>query len=147
MAIQTITYSDKQAMGTQPSIPDINKVTDSDMNEIKSVVNENANILKESNTYSTTEKVVGTWIDGKPIYRLVVTYESFSMQISQWVGIYSLANVRAILGGHFGAYGSSSNASWNDTNIGYVNGKIAYFSDKYTHQTNYFIVEYLKTTD
>lgn len=43
MAIQTITYSDKQAMGTQPSIPDINKVTDSDMNEIKDVVNNNAN--------------------------------------------------------------------------------------------------------
>lgn len=43
MAIQTITYSDKQAMGTQPSIPDINKVTDADMNEIKSVVNNNAN--------------------------------------------------------------------------------------------------------
>lgn len=42
MAIQTITYSDKQAMGTQPSIPDINKVTDSDMNEIKDVVNNNA---------------------------------------------------------------------------------------------------------
>ena len=45
MAIQTITYSDKQAMGTQPSIPDINKVTDSDMNEIKSVVNNNASEL------------------------------------------------------------------------------------------------------
>ena len=97
--------------------------------------------------YSTTEKIIGKWIDGTPIYRLVVTYESFSMQLAQWVGIYSLANVRAILGGNFGAYGSSSNASWNDTNIGYVNGKIAYFSDKYTHQTNYFIVEYLKTTD
>ena len=42
MAIQTITYSDKQAMATHPSIPDVNKVTDSDMNEIKSVVNNNA---------------------------------------------------------------------------------------------------------
>lgn len=34
-----ITYADKQAMGTQPSIPDVNKVTDSDMNEIKTAVN------------------------------------------------------------------------------------------------------------
>lgn len=34
-----ITYADKQAMGTQPSIPDVNKVTDSDMNQIKNVVN------------------------------------------------------------------------------------------------------------
>lgn len=112
-------------------------------NETKSIKAKDLNC----DVYSTTETIIGKWIDGTPIYRLVVTYESFSMQISQWVGIYSLANVRAILGGHFGAYGSSSNASWNDTNIGYVNGKIAYFSETYTHQTNYFIVEYLKTTD
>ena len=45
MAIQTITYSDKQAMGLQPSIPSENKVMDTDMNEIKSVVNNNATIL------------------------------------------------------------------------------------------------------
>lgn len=34
-----ITYDDKQAMGTQPTIPEVNKVTDSDMNEIKNSVN------------------------------------------------------------------------------------------------------------
>ena len=45
-----ITYTDKQAIGTQPSIPDINKVTDSDMNEIKSVVNTNANELDSMGT-------------------------------------------------------------------------------------------------
>lgn len=35
-----ITYDDKQAMGTQPTIPDVNKVTADDMNEIKNVVND-----------------------------------------------------------------------------------------------------------
>lgn len=34
-----ITYADKQAMGTQPSIPEVNKITDSNMNEIKNAVN------------------------------------------------------------------------------------------------------------
>lgn len=34
-----ITYADKQAMGTQPSIPEVNKITDSNMNEIKDAVN------------------------------------------------------------------------------------------------------------
>lgn len=34
-----ITWADKQAMGTQPSIPDVNKIKDSDMNQIKSVIN------------------------------------------------------------------------------------------------------------
>lgn len=59
-----ITYADKQAMGTQPSIPEVNKVTDSNMNEIKNGIN-------NSTTYSTTEKVVGTW-NNKPLYRKVI---------------------------------------------------------------------------
>lgn len=62
-----ITYTDKQAMGTQPSIPEVNKVTDSNMNEIKTAIN-------ISTSYSTTEQVVGTWIDGKPLYRKVVDF-------------------------------------------------------------------------
>ena len=40
-----ITYADKSAMNVNSSIPDINKVNASDMNEIKSVVNENYNEL------------------------------------------------------------------------------------------------------
>lgn len=36
-----ITYENKVKINDNPSIPDINKVTDDDMNEIKSVVNEN----------------------------------------------------------------------------------------------------------
>ena len=36
-----ITYENKVKINDNPNIPDINKVTDADMNEIKSVVNEN----------------------------------------------------------------------------------------------------------
>ena len=43
MAIQTITYDNKTALNANVDIPNINKVTDNDMNEIKSVVNNNAN--------------------------------------------------------------------------------------------------------
>lgn len=43
MAIQTITYPDKVALNENQSVADINKVTDDDMNEIKEVVNNNAN--------------------------------------------------------------------------------------------------------
>ena len=39
-----ITYTDKVSVVTNP-LPDINKVTDNDMNEIKDVVNENADTL------------------------------------------------------------------------------------------------------
>lgn len=40
-------------------------------------VNESlANVSK--NIYSTDEKVIGTWIDGKPLYRKVVTHSTFT---------------------------------------------------------------------
>ncbi len=54
MAVQTITYDNKVALNTNPDIADINKVTDSDMNEIKSVANNNANNIGDLSTLTTT---------------------------------------------------------------------------------------------
>lgn len=45
MAVQTITYDDKSYLNQNSDIADVNKVNDSDMNEIKSVVNNNATEL------------------------------------------------------------------------------------------------------
>lgn len=42
MAVQTITYGDKSFLNQNADIPATNKVQDTDMNEIKSVVNNNA---------------------------------------------------------------------------------------------------------
>lgn len=51
-----ITYTDKEALYENPDIDDINKVNADDMNEIKRVVNENADlILGEEVAISTTE--------------------------------------------------------------------------------------------
>lgn len=75
-----ITYDDKVALNENPSVAEINKVTDDNMNEIKSVVNNNASETSTNTTnitnlqtYSTNETNTGQiWIDGKPIYRKVV---------------------------------------------------------------------------
>ena len=72
-----ITYDNKVTLNPQPSIARINKVTDDDMNEIKSVVNTNdtnttANTTAITNlqSYSTNEVDTGkTWINGEKIYR------------------------------------------------------------------------------
>lgn len=73
MAVQTITYGDKSYLNENADIPATNKVQDTDMNEIKSVVNNNANILQGETTYSLNEINTGKiWIDGKPIYRKVI---------------------------------------------------------------------------
>lgn len=45
MAVKTITYDDKQYLNQNADIPATNKVQDTDMNEIKAVVNNNANEL------------------------------------------------------------------------------------------------------
>lgn len=45
MAVQTITYGDKSYLNQNADIPATNKVQDTDMNEIKSVVNNNATEL------------------------------------------------------------------------------------------------------
>lgn len=42
MAVQTITYDDKSYLNQNSDIADVNKVNDTDMNEIKAVVNNNA---------------------------------------------------------------------------------------------------------
>lgn len=55
MAVNKIQYQNKVALEDDPSVAEINKVTDSNMNEIKSVVNNNADILEDAEL--TTNKV------------------------------------------------------------------------------------------
>lgn len=49
--------------------------------------------------YSTTEKRIGTWIDGKPLYRKVVTYQ-FDTQIPSGVTTipHNISDVSEIIG-------------------------------------------------
>ncbi|MEE3417886.1 MAG: hypothetical protein VZQ62_00935 [Methanosphaera sp.] len=51
-----ITYADKTTMNSNSSIPAINKCQASDMNEIKSVVNNNYNEVGDITTLTTTDK-------------------------------------------------------------------------------------------
>lgn len=138
-----ITYADKQAMGTQPSIPEVNKITDSNMNEIKSVINANANELVESMTYSTTEQVVGTWINNKPIYRKVYSING-TMAQNAWTTLTSISNVDTLVKGLMG--GSSNNCVWNDVLLRVVNNNLQYYCPL-THAYTWVIIEYTKTTD
>lgn len=87
MAVSTITYTNKVALNENASVADINKVKAEDMNEIKSVVNNNASETSANTTnitnlqtYSTSEVDTGKkWIDGKPIYRKVFTYSNVAI--------------------------------------------------------------------
>lgn len=123
MAINTITYTDKVALNVNADVPDINKVKADDMNEIKNVVNNNANgvgditTLKTNDTtdlvsgvnsiidaevYSTTEvKTNKVWTDSKPIYRKVLNLttpnSSSESNIATLTGIDTLTDIKSFV--------------------------------------------------
>lgn len=156
-----LTYANKVAINENPEIPDINKITDSDMNEIKNVVNNNDDELTTINTnltnattYSTDEIRIGTWIDGKPIYRKVFNrgndISSFNHNIANvdLIWIDSTHSIRKHPSGNvFNIIGGT-----NDSTI-----KLAvYVNDTEVHIDNignlspseiYITLEYTKTTD
>jgi hypothetical protein len=101
MAVQTITYDDKSYLNQNSDIADVNKVNDTDMNEIKTVVNNNANILISLCTYSTSEINTGKqWIDGKDIYQFTYYIPSLpnNTAVSYNLDIYNLNEVIYLYG-------------------------------------------------
>lgn len=89
-----ITFSNKTYLNQNANIPENQKITDDNINEIKSVVNTNdtnvgdtstlkttsknvvgaINEVYNSNIFSTTETIIGKWINGKSIYRKVIDF-------------------------------------------------------------------------
>lgn len=139
-----ITYTNKVALNPQPSIADENKVTDSDMNEIKSSVNtlydnqgdlsslqtttktDLVSAINETITYSTTEQRIGTWINGKPLYRKVIKYTG---NISDGMDInYDISNVD---------YMDIKSAVYDATNQSNVRFQ---FKPYYLSTTDYFFI-------
>ena len=171
MAIQNITYDNKVALNTNPDIADTNKVTDSDMNMIKSVVNNNAsetttnanNItgIINAEAYSTSEvKTNKTWIDGKPMYRKVVAFTTTVaantlFTISHGISNMSFYHIAEVF------INSGSGLSYPIPMVGYTSSltdKIFCYMDAnnvyfYTNGawgqnwTKYVVIEYTKTTD
>lgn len=108
-----ITYSNKVALNVNPSIDDINKVTDDDMNEIKEVVNTNDTAFQNATAVSTTEKVIGTF-NGKPLYSKTYTFTVNHATSTNTVEVntpHNLANIDTIyvdLGNSFAVSGGVS---------------------------------------
>jgi hypothetical protein len=69
-----ITYENKVKINDNPSIPNINKVTDADMNEIKDVVNENyqelTNLITNDTGYTKDDKGTLICYGKTPIFNI-----------------------------------------------------------------------------
>lgn len=129
-----ITYENKVALNVNSDIADINKVNASDLNEIKEVVNtndDNMGLLNNLTTpnksnlvgainevnnkfnYSTSEQVIGKWIDGKPLYRKTITFTT-TIKINETTSIaHNIENAKNIF--------IDFSASFMEANIGESN--------------------------
>ena len=143
-----ITYADKQAMGTQPSIPEANKVMASDLNQIKNAIN-------GSTTYSTTEQVVGTW-NNKPLYRKVIECGALPNNASkdivhniQNLGIATRCNGMAVRTSDSRALTIPDSTPNAEIGCGVTNTNvyITTHNDRSTFNYSFLVLEYTKTTD
>lgn len=158
MAVQTITYGDKSYLNQNADIPATNKVQDIDMNEIKAVVNNNANILQGETTYSLSETDTGKiWIDGKPIYRKVINCGALPNNSIKNVthNITNLSNVIFANGisyssttGNYFPIPYSADSLQAQVKMWVTNTDVSLqtLSDRSNYTTTYIILEYTKTS-
>lgn len=106
MAIQNISYGDKTDLNTT-SVPDANKVKASDMNEIKTVVNNNANlqypvgsVITNDSSTNPGSTLGGTWVQ-VPCHALI---ESGSISNSSGITL-GLAQYRLYANGDLEVFG------------------------------------------
>lgn len=153
-----ITYGDKTFINENVGVADINKVKDTDMNEIKSVVNDNydeLDTMKANEEYSTNETTTNsTWINGKPIYRKVVSQVPFSSTINQVaigvntieevVNMYGFLNNRPINYRY-----TDSTAYYIMCYVDTINSNKVLVTSCYSGYAGYanIVIEYTKTTD
>lgn len=118
---------------------------------------EAAEILINQTIYSTTEKRIGTWIDGKPLYRKVLTGTSTSGQYGISVSSLSIdtpvkidVSIKNTTGGDW-VCGSYVQTSGSDSLNIYMTGNrsTVYFraGSGYAYGAYRLMIEYTKTTD
>lgn len=119
MAVQTITYGDKSYLNQNADIPATNKVQDTDMNEIKAVVNNNAQEVE--NIQNSKNYLVQTFSNASCTQNTGNNLAGFNLTTGVWVVvgnfIYAGSDLRYYLTlGNYGAmsaYDKSGNVAGN----------------------------------
>ena len=124
-----------------------------------------ANYVNGLNTYSTTEQRIGTWIDGKPIYRRVIWFnyaqvpsnativlaDTSSWNIDMAIKIYGMLGYQAGYGTQTTTFRPMVLASGgtDDIRLDIDSGslRIRTYSNWSGWDRNFVVVEYTKTTD
>ena len=125
--------------------------------ETVTLTKEEYQLFKNQTAYSTDEKVVGTWVDGKPIYRKVIFNDTLkSINATTWTNYYDASNlnIENFLGGKFGRKGEDGTLKdWmNDVSFYYEGEATKYMQIMRVPALSFryyscAIIEYTKTTD
>lgn len=94
--------------------------------------------------YSLSETVIGTWIDGKPLYEKVVEFPNSISVTSQWIDTNMTITDGDIVVYSCGIYGNKNPISWVSSKI--TSNKL-YVTATTNVTINKLILQYTKTTD
>lgn len=106
-----------------------------------------------SEDYSTEEQVIGTWIDGKPIYRQIIFLQTINLSVGTWNSLFTIQNFDQLVKCQIISHNKSQyNALPSSTmDIKVTDGGVlaiaigdSWFS---SIEELYCFVEYTKTTD
>lgn len=128
-------------VATAEDIPYDNTTSGMTATNVQGAVDE----LNNGLTYSTSEKRIGTWTDGKPIYLKVVTGLNFGNTTSTWTATgANIANVDTLV--KCEAMNLRDNIQ-PSMGFRYMNGGISYWAPNSWGSTDTLYVYYTKTTD
>lgn len=113
----------------------------------------------KSENYSTTERIIGTWIDGKPLYEKTINTGALPNNATNNVN-HGISNLKRVIGVSGYAYRSSGDIVniplpyvGNNSNlntvvyVGLSHIGIVTFSDRSAFTESYVTLRYTKTTD
>lgn len=77
-------------------VGDLSNLTTTNKSNLVNAINEVNTNLTNLNTYSTTETIVGKWIDNKPIYRKVINFGALPNATTKSVAL-GIANIDQVV--------------------------------------------------
>ena len=110
-----------------------------------------------SHHYSEKEQVVGTWIDGKPLYE--VTVRNINLTHNSWTTVFNGSSIGALVRRCWGGIGIGGNTTSAYCDLNYyrngnefaccsIGANVSVFANVYSPEyLIYCVVQYTKTTD
>lgn len=143
-----INFSFKSGNSIDTKIGDLTQLNTTNKNNLVEAINE-----AKLENYSTTETVIGKWIDNKPLYRKVLNIGSHNWNEAAHTFAHNISNLDVVIKNQWiGFYNNRWYYSWDNLTSNNIVANstdviISCNSSGVTFLQNYIILEYTKTTD